>query len=128
MNDYQALIDRLADSEPKCGYTNLAQFELSDADVAIVIQHEPDIIADAFVPTTGYIESNIRWALNNSIDRTRANATLGEMVRVIVRVEAKKLVLIDVQDECNRRTQVRHLRSAAKRGDVGAAMAARGEV
>lgn len=103
MSAYHDLIARLADKEPKVGYHSVIQIELTDAEVATVVAHEPDVIADAFSVPTEMAKSSIYWAMSCNLPRDQTDMRLAEMLRVHLRVEAKRLVLIDVQDECDRR-------------------------
>lgn len=121
MTAYYDLISRIADQEPKNGFTSVAQFELTDVEIATVIAHDPDIIADALSPPTPTAQASIYWALSAGVTREQSDKRLAEVLRMALRVEAKRLVLIDLEEECDRRYhEQRAFEEQARRGEDAA--------
>ena len=125
--DYQLLLDQLAAAEPRDGYHSIVQLRLlTPAELAAVLRNEPDGISDVLAPATDYIQTSVLRALA-ATDINDTYDILGRVLFACLQVEAKRLLLVDVQDECSRRErEQRELAVEARRGDVGAALAAEG--
>jgi hypothetical protein len=129
-HDYEMLIDRLAAKEPKNGFTNIAQISLTPADVGTVVKHDPDVLNDAMGPDA-WTKTAIDFAYQATTDAER-HARLGMVLETSLLVEAKVLVLVDVQDECARRELLEQSVKGLRHGvlsavDRKAFAAARGE-
>lgn len=116
--EYQDLLERVALTEPRGGFSNVSQINLNDADVAIVVAHDPDVMIDSMIPTC-WTKHTIEWAFT-ARNQSEREARLGIVLRTCLLVEAKKLVLHDVQDECLKREKLAESVRSLKGGILNA--------
>src|SRR5678809_832447 len=112
-------VHKQCDREPRYGFVHLSEISIGNDDILTVIEHEPDVVSDAFTPPTPWIIESLRLAYKKT-GNARLQA-LGEIMNTCLLVEAQRLVLMDAQDECLTQKMAReNLEAAAKRGDLGA--------
>jgi len=111
--DYQALIERIADQEPRQGYQSILEIKLTDEDLITVIRHEPDVVADALIqePAGRALLSARVCAALALTSNDECFRQLGRILYSELKPEAQKLVLRDVTEECQRREAERESRS-----------------
>ena len=96
---YRNLVNALADQEPRYGYLTVDQLpELTDLEVATVLKHRDDLLANAAVG----LGERVASFLADSDDRGRLEL-IGLQIVTAVRKEARAHLLSDVQEECSKR-------------------------
>lgn len=115
--DYQALIERIADQEPRQGYAHAGQLELTYADVATVLREDYSVLADAL---TGEDAETLARRIADMLPAVDERpeyilAGIGAVIVDALRRQARQAIYYDVTAECERREIERETQREALR-------------
>ena len=102
---YRQLLNRLCALEPHCGFTSAAQIgDLTDAELAALLQHEPTVLADAAC-SAALVRSIATTLATEGIGLIVRSAMLGAAIHGCLRAQARTYLLGVVQDELAQRDE-----------------------
>lgn len=102
--EYDALLDRLAHLEPRFGWTHTSQFpELTEAELAAVLEREPDLWMDAFDEADRRTQRRMTAALASpQLTGRQQLADIGALLLEAVTPLARRYLLRELQERAER--------------------------
>lgn len=99
---YFWLIQKLADAEPRHGYHSPDQMALEPQDIPVVVEHEPEVLAEAFA------DWDSRRVLREILPALKSRDTmeLGRIFERELKMLCEQQVYLPVSDECDRRDDI----------------------
>lgn len=96
---YQALLDKLISLEPRAGYSSAAQIgDLTNAQLATVLLHEPTVLADACVGES-LLNAVVAILCEQPFNTIERAAMIGSSVSTALRDQARTYLLEQVVEQ-----------------------------